>query len=283
MMVLTSFAPAKVNLFLHVTGRRDDGYHLLDSLAVFPAVGDELAVAPADALTLGIDGPFGGSLAAEPDNLILQAARALLPAGTGAMTLAKHLPVASGIGGGSADAAAALRLLARFWDVKADLAAIGGRIGADVPVCIPRRAAVMQGIGEILCTPPKLPKFWMVLVNPRVAVATPAVFKARQGGFSKAAALPAGWADAQTMAADLSALTNDLEVPAIALAPVIGDVLAALKTTENCLLARMSGSGATCFGIYATPQAANAALLAIKRPEWWSWAGGLYEPAPTDI
>jgi len=281
--MLTSFAPAKVNLWLHVTGRRADGYHLLDSLAVFPDVGDELAVRASDALTLDIVGPFGGALSAEADNLILRAARALKPEGKAALRLVKNLPVASGIGGGSADAAASLRLLARFWGIKADLAALGAAIGADVPVCVARRAAVMQGIGEILAPAPMLPAFGMVLVNPGVAVATPAVFKARQGGFSEPAILPDGWADVHAMVADLSRLTNDLQASAILLAPVIGEVLAALQADQNCLLARMSGSGATCFGLYATAEAARQAILAIERPDWWVWAGGLYEPAPTDI
>jgi 4-diphosphocytidyl-2-C-methyl-D-erythritol kinase len=281
--MLTSFAPAKVNLFLHVTSRRDDGYHLLDSLAVFPATGDMLSAAPADELTLRIAGPFSANLAAEADNLVLRAARALKPDGTAALTLTKNLPVASGIGGGSADAAAALRLLSRFWGLNLPLHNTALSLGADVPICVGRQTAVMRSIGEILLPAPKLPKFWMVLINPGVAVATPAIFKARQGDFSKAVTLPAGWADARTMAADLSRLTNDLETPAIAIAPVIGDVLAVLRADKNCLLARMSGSGATCFGIYGTPDAAKAAHLAIKRPEWWSWTGGLYEPAPTDI
>lgn len=282
-MMLTSFAPAKVNLFLHVTGKRADGYHLLDSLAVFPAVGDELSVVEADELSLRIAGKFGARLTAEDDNLVLRAARALAAGGTGAMRLVKNLPVASGIGGGSADAAAALRLLARFWDLNADLVALGAGIGADVPVCMNRRAAVMRGIGEILQPAPVLPAFGMVLINPGLAVPTPAVFKARQGGFSKPACLPAGWDNARDMAADLSRLTNDLEAPAIALAPVIGDVLASLKHDKNCLLARMSGSGATCFGIYETAAIAQQAITAINRPNWWRWAGGLYEAAPTDI
>jgi 4-diphosphocytidyl-2-C-methyl-D-erythritol kinase len=283
LLMLTSFAPAKVNLFLHVTGRRDDGYHLLDSLAVFPAVGDELSVVAADELSLRIEGKFGARLAAEDDNLVLRAARALAAGGTGAMRLVKNLPVASGIGGGSADAAAALRVLARFWNLDVDPAALGAGIGADVPVCVSRRPAVMQGIGEILHPAPALPAFGMVLINPGVAVPTPAVFKARQGGFSKPACLPAGWDNALDMAADLSNLTNDLETPAITIAPIIADVLASLKHDKNCLLARMSGSGATCFGIYETLAIAQQAITAINQPNWWSWAGGLYEPAPTDI
>jgi 4-diphosphocytidyl-2-C-methyl-D-erythritol kinase len=285
--VISDFAPAKVNLFLHVTGRRADGYHLLDSLAVFPAVGDFVHAKAADGLTLEIGGAFGGVLAAEADNLVLRAGRALATAAGvmpgAALTLEKDLPVASGIGGGSADAAAALRVLSKLWGLDIPLHQIALSLGADVPVCLERRARRMGGIGEVLHPAPVLPEFWMVLVNPRVALPTPAVFKARVGDFSPAAALPAGWADAKAMAADLSRLTNDLEAPAIALAPVIGHVLAALRADETCLLARMSGSGATCFGIYATPVDARRAFLRIERPEWWVWAGGLAEAAGPGI
>jgi 4-diphosphocytidyl-2-C-methyl-D-erythritol kinase len=279
------FAPAKVNLYLHVTGRRADGYHLLDSLAVFPAVGDVVTAAAGDALSLAVAGPFGAVLADDPDNLVLRAARALRRgAGAGAaLRLEKNLPVASGIGGGSADAAAALRVLAEFWGVDVALPEIAARLGADVPVCLGRRAAVMGGVGEVLGAAPGLPAFGLVLVNPGVAVATPAVFRARMGAFSAPAALPAGWDDAAAMAADLARLRNDLEAPAMAVAPVIGEVLAALRAVPWVLLARMSGSGATCFGICRTAAAAEAAAAALARPGWWCWGGGVYEPAAGDL
>jgi 4-diphosphocytidyl-2-C-methyl-D-erythritol kinase len=284
---MRGFAPAKVNLFLHVTGRREDGYHLLDSLAVFPAVGDFIHAAPADGLSLTMTGPFGASLTAEPDNLVLRAARALAKAAglspNAALTLEKHLPVASGIGGGSADAAAALRLLVALWNIDPPLAPVALSLGADVPVCLASAAARMRGIGEHLSPAPALPPFGMVLINPRVAVSTAAVFRARNAAFSPAATLPAGWPDAAAMAAGLAALTNDLEAPAIALAPAIGAVLAALRADQRCLLARMSGSGATCFGLYETPAIAKAAAASIRRPEWWIWSGGLAEPAATSI
>ena len=279
----TRFAPAKVNLYLHVTGKRDDGYHLLDSLAVFPAVGDVVGVAPAAALGLNISGRFGAVLQAEPDNLLLRAARRLRPGAGVALTLEKNLPVASGIGGGSADAAAALRLLARHWDIAAPLHEAALALGADVPVCLASAPARMAGIGEILSPAPRLPRFGMVLVNPGVAVATPAVFKARQGPFSAAAALPEAWHDARDMAAALGRLTNDLQAPAVALQPVIGEVLTALESLPGALLARMSGSGATCFAIFATPEQAAAAAEKIRHPGWWSWGGGLYEPPLADL
>ncbi|TCH98164.1 4-(cytidine 5'-diphospho)-2-C-methyl-D-erythritol kinase [Roseococcus sp. SYP-B2431] len=274
-------APAKVNLYLHVTGRRADGYHLLDSLAVFGPAADTLAAEPAEALTLTLDGPFGATLAAEPDNLVLRAARALAPEGTAkgaALRLTKRLPVASGIGGGSADAAAALRLLNRLWRSGRDeaaLAALAAPLGADIPVCVASRPAVMQGVGELIRPAPQLPRCGLLLVNPRLPLATPAVFRARQGDFSPPAALPASWPDAAAMAADLGRLANDLEAPALSLCPAIAEVLAALRAQPRCLLARMSGSGATCFGLFATPGEAEAAARSLP-VAWWTAGGGLY-------
>jgi 4-diphosphocytidyl-2-C-methyl-D-erythritol kinase len=274
---MREFAPAKVNLYLHVTGRRTDGYHLLDSLAVFPAIGDVVHAAPADDLTLSVSGPFAGGLQAEPDNLVLRAARTLaahsgIPA-LARLTLEKHLPVASGIGGGSADAAAAMRLLARLWGVPNATPALAVGLGADVPVCLSCTPTRMGGIGEILTASPGLPTFGMVLANPRVGVATPAVFRARAPGFTPTAALPAAWPDAASMASGLAGLTNDLQDAAIALCPPIAEVLAALRVLPGCLLARMSGSGATCFALFATPEAAEASARRLERPDWWVWGG----------
>lgn len=279
-MVFAEAAPAKVNLYLHVVGRRADGYHLLDSLAVFPAVGDTVRAEPSDALSLALEGPFGGALHAEPDNLVLRAARGLadltcVPAAA-RLTLVKTLPVASGIGGGSADAAAALRLLARLWETAPDetaLRTLALWLGADVPVCLAARPARMGGVGEVLSPAPGLPGFGMALVNPGVAVSTPEVFRARAGGFSAPAALPPAWADVAGMARDLSSLRNDLEPPAVRLQPVIGEALSALRATPGCLLARMSGSGATCFGVFADAAAAAAAAERVRRPGWWAWGG----------
>lgn len=279
--------PAKLNLYLHVTGKRADGYHLLDSVAVFPDVGDRLSLTASDSLSLTITGPFAAGLGGGPDNLIIRAAHALADAAgvtpKGALALTKNLPVASGIGGGSTDAAAALRLLARHWGVSADLPAIAAALGADIPVCLGRKAARMGGIGDVLGAAPLLPDFGLVLVNPGIAVATEAVFKARVGDFSPAAALPDAWPDAAAMARDLKNLSNDLEPPAIALAPVIGEVLAVLGDLPGARLARMSGSGATCFAIFDSAAAAIVAVRHLARPGWWRWAGGLYEPARQDI
>ncbi len=280
MAALVEAAPAKVNLFLHVTGRRGlDGYHLLDSLAVFGPAADTLRAEPAPALALACEGPFGAALEPEPDNLVLRAARLLDPARGAALKLEKRLPVASGIGGGSADAAAALRLLDRLWGLRCGegtLRDIAARLGSDVPVCVASRPARMQGVGEALLPAPALPECGLLLANPGAALPTPDVFRARAGApFSPPAELPEAWPDAAAMARDLARLANDLEAPAIALRPVIADVLAALRGTPGCLLARMSGSGATCFGLYATPAAA-AAAAALLPAAWWRAGGGLY-------
>ena len=267
-------APAKVNLCLHVTGRRADGYHLLDSLVVFAGIGDEVSAAPADGLSLALEGPEAGALAAEPDNLVLRAARALAAGRDlgAALRLTKRLPVASGIGGGSSDAAAALRVLSRLWGVEADLPAIALSLGADVPVCLARAPAVMRGIGEVLGPAPRLPRFGLLLANPRVAVETRAVFAARASGFSPPIAYPEAWSDAAAMARDLAAWRNDLEAPAMALCPAIAEVRAAIATQRGCLLARMSGSGATCFGLFADAAAAERAAAALPGA-WWRWGG----------
>ena len=272
----TELARAKVNLYLHVTDRRDDGYHLLDSLAVFPPVGDVLTLTGEAEPSLAFAGPFGPSLAAEADNLVLRAASLFAEATgyrlDGGLHLSKHLPLASGIGGGSADAAATLRLLARQsgMPIPDDLA-LG--LGADVPVCVASRPARMGGIGEILAPAPGLPAFGLALVNPGATVSTPAIFRARTGPFSPAADLPPRWADAASMAEDLASLGNDLQAPAMTIEPAIGAVLDALDAVPGCLLARMSGSGATCFGIFATAEDAAQAAADLARPGWWTWGG----------
>jgi 4-diphosphocytidyl-2-C-methyl-D-erythritol kinase len=265
-----------------VTGRRPDGYHLLDSLAVFAQAGDLLSGTPAASLSLSVEGTFAADLPASGDNLVLRAARALArEAGvtSGArLVLTKMVPVASGIGGGSADAAAALRLLCRLWGIapgSADLLGIALSLGADVPVCLGSRPAHMGGIGDRLGPAPLLPPCGMVLVNPGMPVATAAVFGARPGGFSAPAVLPKAWPDAAGMAVDLAQLRNDLESAAIAICPAIGEVLAAIAAQTGCLLARMSGSGATCFGLFPTIASAQTAARRISQPRWWSWGGGL--------
>ncbi len=279
---LTEIAPAKINLHLHVTGRREDGYHLLDSLVVFAGIGDRLIATQAPDLSLSVTGPFAAGLDGETDNLVLRAARVLAAetgvVPSGRIILEKSLPVASGIGGGSADAAAALRLMSRLWRVETEpdrLRSIALALGADVPVCLLGRSARLAGIGDQLLPAPELPELGIVLVNPGVALSTPAVFRARSGGFSSMAALPTAWLDAASLAATLRETRNDLEPPARLLAPAIGDVLRAIAADTSCLLARMSGSGATCFGLYGSATAARAAASALALPGWWVWGGAV--------
>lgn len=281
-------APAKVNLTLHVTGRRDDGYHLLDSLVVFAGIHDRVTVEPGDGvLSLAVTGPYAAVLGDDPmggDNIVLRAARALAEAtGVAAnakITLHKALPVAAGIGGGSADAAAALLGLCRLWGVglpSAQMYALAARLGADVPVCLRGRATLMSGVGETLADAPPLPAAWLVLANPGVPLSTPAVFKARSGAFSDPAPLNEAPRDAGALAAALAARRNDLTAAAISLAPEIGTTLATLGALPGCLLARMSGSGATCWGLFETEYAATSACRALRadHPLWWSEAAPL--------
>ena len=274
-------ARAKINLYLHVVGRRSDGYHLLDSLVVFAETGDAIAVAPADDLSLTIDGPFAGKLAADDDNLVLRAARGLrdlagVSAGA-AITLTKNLPVASGIGGGSADAAATLEALIALWRIGPDRTALERlalSLGADVPVCLAGKASFMGGVGEEIVPTEEMPPAHLLLVNPGVATPTPAVFKARRGGFSGAGRWAVAPSDVMDMAAALRTRTNDLTDAAISVTPEIRDVLAAIEGTERCLLARLSGSGATCFGLYAIAADAEKARKAVlaAHPGWWTVA-----------
>lgn len=286
---VAAFAPAKINLFLHVTGRRPDGYHELDSLIAFADLGDRIAAAPAAELSLEIGGRFAEGLRYEADNLVLRAARLLTEragvAAGAAITLEKNLPVASGIGGGSADAAATLRALDRLWSLgmaPAELSAVGLSLGADVPVCLFGRAARVSGIGDVIAPAPHLPPLGLLLVNPGVAVPTPAVFAARQGAFSGAVPPLPGFADAASLVASLGATRNDLTVPALSVAPVIGRVLDAISACEGCLLVRLSGSGATCFGLFGDTGGAEAAAraIAVREQGWWVAASRFLDATP---
>ena len=271
-------APAKLNLYLHVTGRRADGYHELDSLVTFTALADTLEIAPADALSLSVSGPFAAALEAG-GNLAARAAAALAeglgrPAGV-RIALHKRVPVAAGLGGGSADAAAVLRGLARLWRLGPEhtdgIREIALGLGADVPVCLDSRAAYMAGIGEALSAPPPLPACGVLLVNPGVPVPTGAVFAARRGAFSAAGRFSESPEDAAALAALLRTRRNDLEPPARVQVPEIDRMLARLASSPGCLLARMTGSGGTCFGLFADEAAAVDAAGAIARENrgWW--------------
>ena len=266
-------APAKLNLALHVTGRRDDGYHLLDSLVCFAAVGDRIALTPGP-LSLSIDGPFAGGLAVEDDNLCLRAAR--MAGGQAAIRLTKNLPVASGIGGGSADAAAVLRGLARMGHPLPDEPE---RLGADVPVCIGSRAARMQGVGQIVTPLADLPPLHLVLVNPGIAIPTPQIFAAMTKRDNPPLPPIPTFADARELIAWLRDTRNDLQAPAMSVAPVIGQVLKALDGLEAGF-SRMSGSGATCFGIFDSAARAEAAAATLGRKGWWAVPTELASPPP---
>jgi 4-diphosphocytidyl-2-C-methyl-D-erythritol kinase len=276
----TETAPAKVNLTLRALGRRADGYHDLESLVVFADIGDALTFAPGAALALEVSGPTAAAAGDTADNLVLKAARALgeRVAGLrlGAFALSKRLPVAAGLGGGSADAAAALRLLALGNGIALDdprLLQAARATGADVPVCLDPRARVMRGIGDILSAPLDLPKLDAVLVNPGVAVPTKMVFAglnlARTTTSSNTS--PQWPGNPTDLVAALAKDRNDLEGPAIELQPVIAELLAVLRNLPGCRLARMSGSGATCFGLFDTSAAAEAAArtLRVGYPDWW--------------
>jgi 4-diphosphocytidyl-2-C-methyl-D-erythritol kinase len=293
MPALTEDGRAKVNLTLRVIGRRVDGYHELESVVAFADCADRLSLAPGSALDLTTTGPLAGFCGDAADNLVLKAARLLAERvpdlKTGHFTLEKVLPVAAGIGGGSADAAAALRLLARLNGLDLGdkrLVEVALLAGADVPVCLASKACDMTGVGETLhpLNPPKMP---CVMVNPRVPVATKDVFAAlglRNGELLVGAtdvfrgtAWPEDGASLEDWVEVLAGSSNDLEAPATRIQPVIGEVLAALSATDGAWLARMSGSGATCFAIYENTAEAARAAQNIERdhPDWWVHAGVL--------
>ena len=276
---IEEFAPAKINLFLHVGEKRADGFHDLESLVVFADAGDSLSFTPSDGLTLTVDGPFAQGLDGESDNLVLRAARALsVHAGReakAAITLIKNLPVASGIGGGSADAAAALRGLNELWQLGAtpdELRKIAEALGSDVPVCVAGKPAWMEGRGERVSLATGVPGAAIVLINPGVAVPTAAVFKAlktKRGTGHVDHSF--GAKDTAGLGRFLRGTANDLEAPARVIAPLIGEVLGELARMPGIELARMSGSGATCFGLFEDGGVAQMAAIALahSHPGWW--------------
>jgi 4-diphosphocytidyl-2-C-methyl-D-erythritol kinase len=280
---LVDTAPAKVNLTLRVVGRRADGYHDIESLVTFAEFGDRLTLTPGGELAVMVVGPGTGQTGANAENLVLKAARALAARVAdlrqGTFRLEKNIPVAAGLGGGSADAAAALRLLARANKLAADdprLHEAARATGADVPVCLDPRPRLMRGIGDILSAPLPLPRLYGLLVNPGIALATKLVFSGWKAPRGEPAASMASMAmnempDVQRLLDWLAREANDLERPAMALAPAIGDVLTALRENAGCRLARMSGSGATCFALFlsAAEAAAAARQLRAQFPQWW--------------
>jgi 4-diphosphocytidyl-2-C-methyl-D-erythritol kinase len=280
-------ARAKINLYLHITGRRSDGYHLLDSLIVFAALGDTVEVYGGDDLSLEVEGPFAAGVPHGGENLVLRAAQALADAAgvkaRACIRLIKRLPAASGIGGGSADATATLQALTRLWNVRpsgGDLERIALALGADVPVCLRGAPSFVGGIGEEIVPAPALPDVWMVLANPGVAVTTADVFRRRSGAFSQAARFHAAPPNAGAFAAVLAERRNDLTDAATSLAPVIAELLARLSCLPGALLARMSGSGATGFALFADAASAELAAVELRaaEPLWWVAATALDVP-----
>lgn len=276
---ILELANAKVNLSLKVKGRQPNGYHQLESLVVFARVADRITCSDSDVLGLEISGPFADQLSGEESNLVLEAAKVFSAAlgrdPTVTFELEKNLPVASGIGGGSADAAAALRAMMRLWgDPPGSISGIALQLGADVPVCLKKRPSFMTGVGENVRTVPRLPEIHAVLVNPGISVSTADVFRRLDAGpvegLDRLPVLP-GVETLDRLVAWLEENGNDLEAPAKAIAPVIGAVLDALQGTQGCRFARMSGSGATCFALYDNPfdAAEAAAELAKGHPDWW--------------
>lgn len=285
-MSLTETARAKINLTLTVRGQRADGYHEIESLVAFAAFGDILSLEPGGETSLKTDGPFSAALG--PDNLVLRAARAWEVArggvNCGAFNLAKYIPVAAGLGGGSADAGAALRLLARAFPGRvkdAGIAKIAASLGADVPVCLASRPAMMRGTGERLSFLSRFPAVAVLMVNPGVGVATREVFAALDApspgrGTIEADAVP-DLRSVDDLVTYMESAGNDLEAAALRIAPVIGQVRDKIAGTKGCLAAAMSGSGATCFGLYRDAGEAQAGAQEICRsqPDWWVQASML--------
>ncbi len=273
-----SFARAKVNLYLHVVGRRTDGYHLLDSLVVFPDIGDVVCATVAEHLSLTVEGPFAAAVPTDSRNSLISAANALAAAAHqsrgAALRLCKQLPPAAGIGGGSADAAAGLRTLADLWRLDFPMrrmAEVALGLGADVPMCLASRTTFAGGIGEVLDPAPPLPRCALLLANPGVELPTPAVFAGRRGRFSQTGRFVDPPADAFAFARVLAERRNDLTDAAVHLCPPIADVLAALAALEDLLVVRMSGSGATCFALFADAASAERRARQLRRrhPGWW--------------
>jgi len=283
-LISTAFAPAKINLFLHVGPTGADGYHPICSWMTFADLCDRLDLQPGSGVELDVEGPFAADLAGTPgvDNLAVRAARALLAAAgrrdAGRLTLHKALPVAAGLGGGSSDAGAALRLLRRTLDLAVpdrELEAIAASIGADGPACLWRTPVIAEGRGERLSPAPRAPILDAVLVNPGVACSTGAVYRAFDAATGASAdlrpRLPDAFDDLGDLVEALAACRNDLEAPAAAIAPETAEVLVLLRAAPECLLARLSGSGATCFALCADAEAAErlCAVILAARPDWW--------------
>ncbi len=275
----TIAVPAKLNLTLHITGRRPDGYHLLESLVAFTEYGDALEISPADTLSLTITGPFAAALQQNPDdNLVMRAARLLQPyaGGQGArLTLHKQIPVGAGLGGGSGDAATTLKGLIAHWKLSIEhrrVMEMALSLGSDVPVCYGAHTAWVCGIGEKITSCDTLATVWVLLVNPGVPLPTADVYRRFSEAFAASVPAPATLNSFDGLVAEISGKRNMLEPAAIQLLPVISGMLSHIRATPGCRIARMSGSGATCFGLYEHEDQARRAEAVIKQhyPQGWA-------------
>ncbi|MEQ9491657.1 MAG: 4-(cytidine 5'-diphospho)-2-C-methyl-D-erythritol kinase [Alphaproteobacteria bacterium] len=286
----TVLAPIKLNLYLHITARRESGYHEVDTLIVFTDFGDNVRVEPSDRLEIAVEGPFADDLPeAQADNLVLKALdrmRREVGVEAGArVTLIKNIPVAAGVGGGSSDAATAMAAAAKMWNLPKSamtpMLKVAAKVGADLPACLFRKPCFARGYGEVLDEAPQMATMGVLLVNPGIKVSTPAVFERRRGGFSPFMADSS--AQLRTIPALLEFLKereNDLTEAAISLCSPIEDILWTFDDIKDCRLARMSGSGATCFGLFDTVEAAEAAAASFTNPNWWARAAKLTMPDP---
>lgn len=284
-------APIKLNLYLHITARRESGYHEVDTLIAFTDFGDAIRIEPSDNLEMTVDGPFAGDLPEiQTDNLVLRALdrmRKEFDVKAGArVTLVKNIPIAAGVGGGSSDAATAMLEAAKMWGLpKKSMPAmmkIGAKVGADIPACMFRKPCFASGFGQILNEAPPMATMGVLLVNPGIKVSTPAVFERRRGGFSPFMAdSDAAIRTGASLVDFLKERENDLTEAAVSLCTPIQDILWAFEDIKDCRLARMSGSGATCFGLFDTVDAAEAAAGAFDNPNWWARAAKL--TTPTEI
>jgi 4-diphosphocytidyl-2-C-methyl-D-erythritol kinase len=292
--LLSVFAPAKINLYLHITGRLDNGYHLLDSLVAFADIGDEISIVSAHGFEFSIEGPYANAFGPKdrdcsPDssNLVVQAvwmlARAAQKVPNVRIRLTKNLPLASGIGGGSSDAAAVIWGLLEWWKIPKQAPYVQGlmmRLGADVPVCLNCRPARVRGIGDVLDPAPGLAEIPVVLVNPGRPCVTSEAFSRFAGKFREPVAFPPGLEKTEALVSFLRQQDNDLLKPALEMVPEIGNILSALDAEEGCVFTRMSGSGATCFGLFENEVLAMKAAqdLARNNPDWWVKKGWLNRP-----
>ncbi len=282
------FAPAKINLFLHITDRLSDGYHILDSLATFADIGDYITIKPAPSFSFKIEGEFAKDLAGQNnDNLVIKAAKSLAQISGNALNaeiiLQKNLPIASGLGGGSSNAAAVIWGLQELWSLAHDadyILPLMIKLGADVPVCQYCKPAIMRGIGDILLPAPIIPETPILLINPMVSCSTKDIFLHYSDAFKDNTKLPKQFNSVFDLVKTLDKLNNDLFNPAVTLIPEINNVINALNSYNDCLLVRMSGSGASCFGLFEHMKDAELAANIIKQenPDWWIKTGWLNRP-----